>query len=160
MPSTSKHAVFVTGDKAIDAMLRDAEPKIQRGAARRALRVTAKGVMWDVQQEIESVTGTYDKSLAVRTARRNNGKPLGRGAIGMAVVSRIETFGGYKRGYAGVLEYGRKPRGRPFPKLPPQGYQPMRKMLYRKKGVYIATFQRELKRELEEMAAKARREAK
>ena len=153
-------AIFLTGDKAIDALLRDAEPKIQRGAARRATRQVAKGIEWDVQNFINNVTGTYDRSLSVRTARRSNGRPLPRHTIGTGVVSRPEKFGGYEKAYAGILEYGRRPTGRSFPRLPPQGYKVMRNMLYRKRAVYNETFRRQLKLELEDMARKARAKAK
>lgn len=72
---------YVTGDKEIDAVLRQFEPKFQKKYGRIASRNSAKKIMEEVRATGPEDTGAMKRSLVVKSAPRSRTRAFGHRVI-------------------------------------------------------------------------------
>lgn len=96
--------VILTGDKELDARLKQLEPKLQKKLTRKALRKGGKRVLTKFQDIVDAEafeTGAYRKSAKIRALKRSRNK------LGVTIhVDRDKYFAEYEK------QYGHKPTPR------------------------------------------------
>lgn len=72
---------YVTGDREVDAILAQFEPKFQKKYGRKASRNAAKKVMTEAKAKAPEDTGALKRSLIIRTAKRSRKIAFGHRVI-------------------------------------------------------------------------------
>lgn len=93
--------LVITGDKQINAMLKELPKSVQRKFVRKAARPAVKAVLPSVKREAPRSIGALVKSLAVRSLRKS------RVRIGLMITTREGWFKG-KTFYGAFQEWGWK----------------------------------------------------
>lgn len=92
--------VILTGDKALDQLLQQLVPRLQKRAFSRASRAAAKPIRDAARRNAPSDTGRLARSIKVRAARRS------RSRVGIRVTTGDGGEFTGKSYYGGFLEYG------------------------------------------------------
>ena len=98
-------AVFLTGDKEVDRMLRTLEVKLQRKAFRVGTRAGAKIVLERAKRKVPVDTGTLEDTMTVRAAKGTGKRKFRRGLEFGHTVTHRDT-GAEDPFYAHFVEFG------------------------------------------------------
>ena len=151
-------AITSNGGNQLLRYLEKLEPKLVKKDLRKATRAAAKAILPDVKRLVpRGETKRLLKSLKVRAAKGNKGQRLPRHIVGHSVVSSANLFVG-DTFYAGVLEFGTKPRrskktGAYRGRVPETSF--LRKALHKNRKEIKTIVKRELIKGLNETARQA-----
>lgn len=151
--------VIITGDQALDAALKEFEPKVQKALTRKATRAGAKIVLAAAQVRVPILTASLEGSLKVRAMKRRKGSRRGK-KFGHSVVAGEGFFMG-DQFYGGFVEFGTGQRfhgsGKSVGEITPGDYDFLRPALYESKASVRAVFQRTMKTVISEARMKKTR---
>ena len=99
--------MWVTGIDELDALFKEAIPKMQKQIVRKATRAVAKDVLADAKARAPHDTGLLESSLVVRSAKITNKRR--RGIEGHSVETKDGLFRG-ETFYGAFVELGHKTR--------------------------------------------------
>lgn len=132
-----------TGDKKLDRMLREFEPKLAKKIIRRTLRKAAKPVLETARQHAPVLTGALKRSLKVRAMKRSR---RNKNKYGVRVITGDDFFKG-EQFYGAFIEFGTsRIEAKPY----------LRPAYDNNKTSVRDVFRREIKKEIEQTARGAK----